>query len=86
MKFDLVSIEPIAFTNGSNQTINPIIFFSLIGGLFSLLAGILLLSREKSAKVLAEYATPLAAIAVVRPAPVRVLATSLAPLNSVTAA
>ena len=33
MKFDLVSLEPIAFTNGSNQTINPIIFFSLFNSL-----------------------------------------------------
>lgn len=38
-----------------------IIFFSLIGGVFSLVGGLLLLSREKWAEMLAEYATPLAA-------------------------
>jgi len=38
-----------------------VIFFSLIGGVFSLIGGILLLSREKSAKQLAQYATPFAA-------------------------
>jgi zinc and cadmium transporter len=42
-----------------------VIFFSLIGGLFSLLAGILLLSRERSARLLADYATPLAAGALI---------------------
>lgn len=38
-----------------------IIFYSLIGGLFSLIGGILLLSRKKSAEKLAIYATPFAA-------------------------
>lgn len=38
-----------------------IIFFSLIGGVFSLLGGILLLSSKKSAEKLANYATPFAA-------------------------
>lgn len=38
-----------------------VIFFSLIGGVFSLIGGILLLSREKTAKALAKYATPFAA-------------------------
>jgi len=38
-----------------------VIFFSLIGGVFSLIGGALLLSRQKSAKVLAKYATPFAA-------------------------
>ncbi len=38
-----------------------VIFFSLVGGVFSLIGGILLLSRQKSAQLLAEYATPLAA-------------------------
>lgn len=42
-----------------------VIFFSLIGGVFSLIGGILLLSRERSAKLLAEYATPLAAGALI---------------------
>lgn len=38
-----------------------IIFFSLVGGLFSLIGGVLLLSREGIAKKLARYATPFAA-------------------------
>jgi len=38
-----------------------IIFFSLIGGVFSLIGGVLLLSRERAAKRLAKYATPFAA-------------------------
>ncbi|MGB4758971.1 MAG: ZIP family metal transporter [Candidatus Saccharimonadales bacterium] len=38
-----------------------IIFYSLIGGLFSLIGGILLLSRNSTAKKLAKYATPFAA-------------------------
>lgn len=38
-----------------------IIFFSLIGGVFSLLGGVLLLSRKGSAEKLARYATPFAA-------------------------
>mgnify|MGYP000921220242 CR=1 FL=1 len=38
-----------------------VIIFSLIGGLFSLIGGILLLSRKNSAKTLAKYATPFAA-------------------------
>ena len=38
-----------------------IIFFSLIGGVFSLIGGALLLSKKKSAEVLAKYATPFAA-------------------------
>lgn len=38
-----------------------VIFFSLIGGVFSLVGGILLLSKQKSAEVLARYATPFAA-------------------------
>jgi zinc and cadmium transporter len=42
-------------------TIYDVIFFSLIGGVVSLVGGILLLSREKSAKRLAKYATPFAA-------------------------
>lgn len=38
-----------------------VIFYSLIGGVFSLIGGILLLSRRKSAELLATYATPFAA-------------------------
>lgn len=38
-----------------------VIFFSLIGGVFSLIGGFLLLSKEESAKALAKYATPFAA-------------------------
>lgn len=38
-----------------------IIFFSLIGGIFSLLGGMLLLSRRRFAEKLAKYATPFAA-------------------------
>ena len=42
-------------------TYTHIIFFSLLGGVFSLIGGILLLSRKKSAEQLAKYATPFAA-------------------------
>lgn len=38
-----------------------IIFFSLIGGVFSLIGGLILLSRKKVAESLAHYATPFAA-------------------------
>ena len=38
-----------------------VILFSLIGGVFSLIGGILLLSRRKTAELLAAYATPFAA-------------------------
>lgn len=38
-----------------------VIFYSLIGGIFSLIGGILLLSRNSTAKTLAKYATPFAA-------------------------
>lgn len=38
-----------------------IIFFSLIGGVFSLAGGLLLLSNRRAAEVLAKYATPFAA-------------------------
>lgn len=38
-----------------------VIFFSLVGGLFSLVGGIILLSRKRTADNLAEYATPFAA-------------------------
>jgi zinc and cadmium transporter len=42
-----------------------VIFFSLIGGLFSLIGGILMLSKKSLAEGLAEYATPLAAGALI---------------------
>lgn len=42
-------------------TYPEVIFFSLIGGVFSLIGGILLLSRKKWAEGLAAYATPFAA-------------------------
>lgn len=42
-------------------TYGHIIFFSLVGGIFSLIAGILLLSRKRLAERLAKYATPFAA-------------------------
>ncbi len=38
-----------------------IIFYSLIGGIFSLLGGIFMLGHKKTANILAEYATPFAA-------------------------
>lgn len=42
-----------------------VIFFSLIGGVFSLIGGLLLLSRKSSAQALAKYATPFAAGALI---------------------
>lgn len=38
-----------------------VIFYSLVGGVFSLIGGIFLLSKQKSAQILAKYATPFAA-------------------------
>lgn len=38
-----------------------VIFFSLIGGIFSLIGGIILLRRESTARAMAKYATPFAA-------------------------
>src|SRR3990167_7474217 len=38
-----------------------VIFYSLIGGVFSLIGGVLLLGNKNSAKTLAKYATPFAA-------------------------
>ena len=43
------------------DTLNYVIFYSLIGGVVSLIGGILLLSRKNSAETLAKYATPFAA-------------------------
>lgn len=42
-------------------SLNEVIFFSLIGGVFSLSVGLLLISRKNGAKLVAEYATPFAA-------------------------
>lgn len=42
-------------------SLTEVIFFSLIGGVFSLVVGIVLLAHRKGAKLLAEYATPFAA-------------------------
>lgn len=60
----IAKIHPLAYRN-SMATYSDVIFYSLIGGLFSLVGGILLLSREKSAKSLAQYATPFAAGALI---------------------
>jgi zinc and cadmium transporter len=38
-----------------------VLFFSFIGSVFSLIGGVLLLSKKKTANLLAEYATPFAA-------------------------
>lgn len=38
-----------------------IIFFSLVGGIFSLIGGLLLISRKRTAEALAKYSTPFAA-------------------------
>lgn len=46
-------------------TYAQVIFYSLIGGLFSLIGGMLLLSRQGTAKALARYATPFAAGALI---------------------
>lgn len=45
----------------TDATYGIVIFFSLIGGVFSLLGGIILLSRKKAAYTLAKYLTPFAA-------------------------
>lgn len=42
-----------------------VIFYSLVGGLFSLVGGVMLLSRAKTALLLAKYATPFAAGAMI---------------------
>lgn len=43
------------------STLLHVIFYSLIGGVFSLIGGVLLLSNKNRAKSLAKYATPFAA-------------------------
>ncbi len=42
-------------------TLGHVIIFSLIGGLLSLIGGVLLLRKKRTTKLLAEYATPFAA-------------------------
>lgn len=42
-------------------TLTQVIFFSLIGGVVSLIGGLLLVTHKRGAKVLAKYATPFAA-------------------------
>ena len=42
-------------------SLEQVIFFSLLGGLFSLSVAIILLYRDRGARILAEYATPFAA-------------------------
>lgn len=44
-----------------HATYQLVIFYSLVGGVFSLIGGIILLSRKQFADVLAAYATPFAA-------------------------
>lgn len=43
------------------STLNYIIIFSLIGSLFSLLGGVVLLTKKRAAEALAQYAAPFAA-------------------------
>jgi zinc and cadmium transporter len=43
------------------STLIQVIFFSLIGGVVSLIGGLLLVANKKRAKTIAEYATPFAA-------------------------
>ena len=43
------------------SSLSQVIFFSLIGGIFSLIGGSLLLANKKRAKILTDYATPFAA-------------------------
>jgi zinc and cadmium transporter len=43
------------------SSITQVILFSLIGGLFSLVGGVLLLASKKRADIIAKYATPFAA-------------------------
>lgn len=45
----------------NSATYELVIFYSLVGGIFSLIFGLLMLSRKKLAELLAAYATPFAA-------------------------
>ncbi len=53
--------------------LTTVVFFSLIGGVFSLVGGLLLISNKNSAKKLAKYATPFAAGALLAAAFIDVL-------------
>lgn len=59
-----------------------VLFFSLVGGVFSLAGGALLLSRKRSADALARYATPFAAGALLAAAFFDLLPESLHQLNA----
>jgi zinc and cadmium transporter len=56
------------------SSLGQVIFFSLIGGVFSLIGGFILLSQKKTASKLAEYATPFAAGALLAAAFIDLLA------------
>lgn len=62
-----------------------VLFFSLIGGVVSLIGGLLLLSRKSSAQALAKYATPFAAGALLAAAFFDLLPESLTELEVETA-
>ncbi len=51
----------VTILNVNMATYTQVIFFSLVGGLFSLIGAVLLLGHRKTAKTLADYATPFAA-------------------------
>lgn len=55
-----------------------VIFFSLVGGVFSLVGGLLLISNKKSAELLARFATPFAAGALLAAALLELLPEALA--------
>lgn len=59
-----------------------VLFFSLIGGVFSLAGGALLISKKRSADILARYATPFAAGALLAAALLNLLPESLHQLEA----
>ena len=59
-----------------------VIFFSLIGGLFSLIGGALLITKESRARAVAEYATPFAAGALLAAAFLDLLKEGIAESNA----
>lgn len=63
-------------------SIEQVIFFSLIGGVVSLIGGVFLLSSKKSAKHLSEYATPFAAGALLAAAFLDLLKEGIAESNA----
>ncbi|HTE21498.1 MAG TPA: ZIP family metal transporter [Candidatus Limnocylindria bacterium] len=63
-----------------------VLFFSLVGGVFSLVGGMLLLSRKKTAEALARYSTPFAAGALLAAAFFDLLPESLHELDAEIAA